>query len=227
MNSNPELKNDWLANKLGGTPARVPYEFSERANLVQSQWMVGYDEQEIAVFFQVTEFEVQQDLKYVHMNMTPRQVIAMNADRDRIRIYRKNSSHYSRLLEESLTRTADSWIASGISPVGAMKEYRQAVGMEEKPGGIAISLVKNTANINSPSGGVHPANLGGHGNPRSFEDLLRAIIKADPSCGLQPVIDVDAQDALPIAAESEESNEGVSKNSDETSDDSERDAQYE
>lgn len=198
MNPNPEYKTDWLAAKIGRPAAAAPdYENYERATRVLAQWMVGYDESEIASFFRITEIDVAADLQYLHEKMAPRQVIAMNNDRDRIRIHRKQSKDYSRLLDESLKTSAAEYLAVGMSPVPAMKEYRQAVGMEEKPGGVAISVTKQTATFINNPGQVHPANLGGSGRVRSFEDLVRMIIASDPSCGLQPVIETDAHEALP------------------------------
>jgi hypothetical protein len=206
MNPNPEKRNDWLSAKIGAPIRQADYEFADRAIQVHSHWVVGYDEPEIAAFFHLTELEVAQDLQWVRSRMTPRQINVMDNDRDRIKLHRVHSREYSRLLEESLKTTAKEYIAAGMSPVGPMKEYRQAVGMEEKPGGLAISFnnTKNTANIIAPSSGVSPANLGGGGKIRSFEDLVRSIIAADPSCGLQPVIDTEAHEALPLQSDTDD-----------------------
>lgn len=192
----PEKKNDWLATKVPGTTAVAPYEFQNRAMRVNAQWCVGYDEEEIAAFFKITEIDVKADLQYVHGNMTSRQMIAMRNDRMRIKIQREETADYHHILKESLTINAKDYLAAGMSPVPAMKEFREAVSMTEKPGGLAISFTKNTANFGVPGAGIHPANISGRNGIRSYEDLVRMIIQEDPSCGLQP-IDVDTQEAVP------------------------------
>jgi hypothetical protein len=195
MNPNPETRNDWLATKIGGG---VPeYENLDRATKVLSHWMVGYDELEIAAFFEISEIDVKRDLEFMRSRMTARQIIAMDNDRHRILIHRQQSRNYSNLLEQSLTKPASYWIENGLSPVPALKEYRQAVGLEEKPGGVAISVTKQSATFYGNAPGQIPAANLGTGKPKSFEDLLRMIIAADPSCGLQPVIDTDAHELPP------------------------------
>jgi hypothetical protein len=190
----PEKKNDWLATKFRGSTAVSEYDNHDRAMRAHAQWCVGYEEDEIAAFFGVSEIEVKRDLQYVHENMTARQVISMNNDRDRIRLQRQDSKEYRRILNEALTMNAKDYIIAGMSPVPPMREYREAVSMTEKPGGLAISFTKNTANIGMPQG-IHPANIAGRNGIRSYEDLVRMVIQEDPSCGLQPV-EVEAVEAV-------------------------------
>lgn len=203
-NPNPEKRNDWLAHKIKSqAPAQYDYPFAERAEEVHSHWMVGYDELEIAAFMGLSEIDVAQDLQYMQKRMTPRQVLAQCNDRERIKLYRTRSKAYNRLLGESLEKTADEYLAAGFTPVPVLKEYRQAINMEEKPGGLNIAITKNTANFVNPNGNVHPANLG-NGGIRSYEDLVRMIIKSDPTCALQPVIDADVQEVQPPDDDSED-----------------------
>jgi hypothetical protein len=195
-----EKKNDWLALKIPGTTSVAPYEFEDRAYQVNNQWSVGYDIDEIAAFFKITEIEAKVDLQWVHGRMSPRQVISLQNDRDRIKLQKRNTNHYGRILEESLVITAKDYIAKGMSPVPAMKEYREAVSMTEKPGGIAISFTKNTQNNMVPGGGVHSANISGRNGIKSYEDLVRLVIESDPTCGLQPIIeDDDDQGVAPVS----------------------------
>lgn len=207
MNPNPEKKNDWLANKIPDAPGKTgEYENDSRSNEVLSQWMVGYEDYEIAAFFGITQIEVGQDLQRRFGKMTARQLIAIQNDRERIRLYRTQSKNYSSMLEDGLKKTINDWFDAGLNPVPILKEYRQAVGMEEKPGGVAISVTKQSATFINGSG-VNPANLGGNGNVKSFEDLLRMIIKADPACALEPVTDIEAQELPPAQEEPGEDDE--------------------
>lgn len=192
----PEKRSDWLSLRVPGAPAIADYEFAERAAEAHALYCNGYEIEEIAAIYEVSEADIQKDLAHIHKNLTSRQTISMNNDRQRIMIQKTNFKKYKRILDESLTITAQNYLAAGLSPVPAMKEFREAVSMTEKPGGLSISFTKNTANIGMPNpvGGIHPANLGGRRSGiRSYEDLVRMIIQEDPSCGLQP-IDADAQD---------------------------------
>ena len=195
MNPNPEKRNDWLAQRVpGAVPANPDYPEIERANKCLSYWMAGYDELEISTLLELGEIEVARDLAYLKTQMSTRQLIAISNDRQRILIQKKEADNYSSILNGALTKSVDHWLAAGLSPVPAMKEYRQAVGLEEKPGGVAINLTKQSATFFNAPGQTPVQNLGGHGKVTCFEDLVRMIIKHDPSCGLQPAIDIDAQD---------------------------------
>jgi hypothetical protein len=207
MNPNPEKKNDWLANKIPDAPAvKNEYQNESRSNEILSQWMVGYEDHEIAAFFSITQIEVAQDLQHRFGKMNARQLIAIQNDRERIRLYRTQSKNYSTMLEDGLKKKITEWFDAGLSPVPILKEYRQAVGMEEKPGGVAISVTKQSATFIN-RGGVNSANLGGNGDVKSFEDLLRMIIKADPTCALQPVTDIEAQELPPAQDDPDEEEE--------------------
>lgn len=191
-----EKRNDWLALRVPGTTAVAEYEHADRANQAHNQYCVGYDIDEIAAFFGVSELDIQRDLQHVRSNLSPRQVIAINNDRARIKLQREDTDRYGKIMSESLGISAMKYIEKGMSPAGPMKEFREAVGMTEKPGGLAINFTRNTANILNPGGGVHPANVSGRGGIKSYEDLVRMVIEQDPTCGLQP-IDTDAHDATP------------------------------
>jgi hypothetical protein len=196
MSLNPENRNDWLAKQIPGTDLDQPeYPEIDRANKCLSYWMAGYDELEISALLDLSEIDVTRDLAYLRTKMNPRQQIAMNNDRQRILIQKQEAANYSAMLKGGLTKGVDAWLAAGLSPVPVMKEYRQAVGLEEKPGGVNISVTKQSATfMGNPPGHIPSANFGGGGKVKSFEDLVRMIIDADPSCGLQPIVDVDAQE---------------------------------
>lgn len=191
----PEKRNDWLALKVPGTTAVAEYEFAARAAEVYALYAVGYELDEIAAHLKISEYDAESDLMYIRKNLTSRQVISMSNDRERIILQKKNAQRYRRIMEEGLDMSAKDYAAAGLSPVGIMKEYREAVSMTEKPGGLSLSFTKNTQNIVSGNG-VHPVNISGRNGIKSYEDLVRMIIEQDPSCALQPVDD-DVQDNIP------------------------------
>jgi hypothetical protein len=180
MSLQNDRKNDWLVPTIN--PGLVEYENKDRAKVVHAQWMVGFAECEIAAFFGITEADVRVDLQWIQGQMSPRQLSAQSNDRTRLQIQREQSAEYNRLLKESLTVGAKEWLLNGLSPAGILKEYREAVGLTEKPGGIAISFTKNTANFGG--GGTNAA-----GGIRSAEDMIRRVIELDPECGLTPIDD--------------------------------------
>lgn len=178
-------------------PATDPYEFHDRAVQVHSHWLAGYAECEIAAYFKITEADVNLDLQHIRHALTSRQLLATNNDRARLVLQREEQKNYNRLMKESLTIGASDYIKAGMSPAGVMREFREAVGMTEKPGGVSISFNKNTGFIVGP-----PGNGGNSTQIRSQEDMIRAIIAADPSLGLAPV-EVDAHEVIDLP-ESEE-----------------------
>lgn len=188
-------QNDWVMTKTD----QNDYPHHDRALKVHNHWAVGYAECEIAAFFKITEAEVILDLQYVHGSMNARQMLAIRNDRARIISQRQNSDKYNRLLGESLTMTAQDWLLKGISPAGLLKEYREGVGQTEKPGGLSITFQKNTGILvgNNPNGSPL-------GAIRSPEDLIRAVISADPKCALAPVVDTEAEEVLPEVAEEQD-----------------------
>jgi hypothetical protein len=172
------------------------YPYHKRAEETYSQYLSGFSEQEIGLFFGIDPAEVLKDIQHVQQVLPARTVLAHVNDRNRLMIQKLEGEKYRRQLSEALSIPPQDYLKAGISPVAPMKEYREAVSMTEKPGALSVSFTKNTANIgigNTP-GGIPAANFGGNGRIRSFEDLVRMIIQQDPSCGLSPPTDIEAKE---------------------------------
>ncbi len=140
------------------------YPHHKRACRVYSQWTAGYNEEEIGRFFGITPEDVEQDVQHIAGILPTRVVIAHNNDRGRILIQRAEAEKYRRLLREALATSVSEYLASGVAPTGPLKEYREAVGMTEKPGGISLTLTQNTA-VQKNSAGI-----------TSAEDLFRRVL---------------------------------------------------
>lgn len=181
--------HSWSITKTGPQPLlhrdRTTYEFHERSQQVYSQWMSGIAEEEIASFFRIELADVLRDVQHVQQTLPVRTVISHLHDRNRVLILRAEGQKYQDLLRQSLETPAAEYLRNGVSPTGVLKEFREATGMVEKPGSL-ISVTRNTAVIGSGTGAC------GTGI-RSYEDLLRSILAADPSLGLTP-IDVIAEE---------------------------------
>src|SRR5512135_3638374 len=134
----------WAITKAGPEPLlhrdRTEYEHHARAQKTYSQWSSGYSEEEIARFFGIELEEVLRDIQHIHQVLPTRTVIAHLNDRNRLLIQRAEGERYRRMLSESLQTPVANYLEAGVSPVGAMKEFREAVGMVERPGGISVSL---------------------------------------------------------------------------------------
>jgi len=196
-------KNDWLATKINTGTAVADYEFIDRAYKCHSHWMVGFEPDEIAAYFDITEDEVKRDLQHVQANMTPAAVTKMFNDRQRIRIQRDQSYNYEKLLKDSLNKGPDDYIDKGMNPSGILREYREATGLTERGAGINIAFNKNTQ-INNP--GAPPGRIDNTSGVKSMEDVVRLVIEQDPSCGLEPVAE-DIEDQMIIEAQAAEADE--------------------
>lgn len=192
----------------------LEYPHHKRAEETYSQYLSGYSEQEIGAFFGIDPAEVLKDIQHVQQVLPARTVLAHINDRNRLLILKLEGEKYRRQLSESLSISPQDYLRAGVSPVGPMKEFREAVSMTEKPGALSINFTKNTANFGGGnSGGIPGANFGGR-KIRCYEDLVRMIIETDPSCGLQPVsADIEAEEvalpteSLPAGDEEAESGE--------------------
>ena len=188
----------------------APYDNAKRAARVYSHWLTGFTEPEIAYFFSISEMEVKRDLQHIISGMSPRAVIAHNNDRARILIQREQSDQYRKMLKDALQKPVDDWLDAGISPVGVMREYRESVSMQDKPGGFNVNLTKNTANLYGAGGGSGTV-------IRGVEDIIRGILQAQPerqiaAVDIQPeqlsamndASDADAEDGDPLPEEQTE-----------------------
>jgi hypothetical protein len=147
----------------------LEYPNHKRAGKVYSSWMSGYTPEEIAEFEMITVKDVAADLRYITLSLPHRTVIAHNNDRSRILIQRQQSEDFQALLKRALTITADDYLAKGISPASTLREYREAVGMTEKPG--AFVTFNTQQNFIGAQGNISP------GTPRCAEDVIRRVLK--------------------------------------------------
>jgi hypothetical protein len=213
-------RHPWGFKKEGQKPLLnrngSEYPYHKRAEETYSQWLSGFSEQEIGLFFGIDPAEVLKDIQHVQQVLPARTVLAHVNDRNRLLIQKLEGEKYRRQLSEALSISPQDYLKAGVSPVGPMREYRQAVGMEERPAAANVSVTRQSATFinNSPSG-IPAANFGG--KVRCFEDLLRMIIKADPSCNLSPCTDIEAQEITaptetqPIDSGGEDPSEGESE----------------
>ena len=134
--------------------------------------MSGFGEHEIARFFEIEVEEVLRDVQHVHQILSVRTVIAHLNDRNRILIQRAEGERYRQLLSESLSTPVEGYLQAGVSPVGALKEYREAVGMVEKPGTFSISVAQSVTIAD--------------GRPTSAEDVIRKIIAMEAEKKTKP-----------------------------------------
>jgi len=163
----------WAITKAGPEPLlhrdRTEYEHHARAQKTYSQWMSGFSGQDIATFFQIEVIDVLRDVQHVHQILPVGTVTAHLNDRNRILIQRAEGEKYRQLLSEALSTSVNSYLEAGVSPVGPMKEFREAVGMVERPGAISLSL-NQTVSV-------------AEGRVTSFEDMLRRVIAREQGEG--------------------------------------------
>jgi len=145
---------------------RTEYPDHKRAEQTYSQWLCGYAESEIADFFGIDVEDVLRDVQHVHQVLPVRTVIAQLNDRNRLLIQRAEAAKYRKLLADSLETPVKAFLEAGVSPVGPLREYREAVGQIAK----AEPLVAIQQNFNASSSGVG-------GGIRSAEDLIRAVLR--------------------------------------------------
>lgn len=143
----------------------LAYPNHDRANDLYGFFMTGYTEDEIALFMGMDVSEVQKDLMYVNTKLSVRQIIQHNNDRSRILLQRENSLNFQNLMKDSLSTSAETLIAAGLSPASILKEYREATGMVQK----AEPLLQINTQINNQptasSGGI-----------QSTEDVIRRVL---------------------------------------------------
>lgn len=169
---------------------QLDYPDYKRAHDNYSTWMCGYTPEEIAEFEGMDVKEVLKDLRYVEKTLSPRASIAHGNDRLRLIQQRAEAASFSRLMKESLAVTAKEYIAQGLSPVAALKEFREAVGMTEKPGTF-VTFAQQTNNFGPGPG---PNKSKGDGI-KSSEDLCRMVLKqiADQELASRPTVDTTAE----------------------------------
>jgi hypothetical protein len=171
----------WGVKKLDNRPVRVLMGDCEDPKLAAkcyNMFVGGYSEEEVAVYFEVPVNIVERAIQHTRSCLSGRTIIAHNNDRLRILVQRSESEKYRKLLGDALSINAEDFLKAGIAPAGTLKEFREAVGMTEKPGGIGISLTQNTM--------IARKTVWNGMQIRSPEDLVRAVIASDPECALTP-----------------------------------------
>ena len=201
---------EWAMTKTDVPPlikrgAKGDYPEHDRAVKVYNHWISGSLPEEIVTFLNkigiecdVTDIEC--DLQHVKSLHPTKVLIAHENDRNRLLLQRTEGEQYRRLISEALQLKATQYLAAGISPTGPLKEYREAVGMTEKPGGINLAINQQSLNI---GGGEARQQTG----IRSSEDLLRSVMdKMDASQQNQLPSTTEVIDAevLPEEAPSDE-----------------------
>ena len=156
----------WGIKKLDNRPVRVlmkdcsdPKLFAKCYNM----FIGGYTEQEVATHMGVTENEVERAIQHTRSCLSSRTIIGHNNDRHRILVQRTQSEKYRRLLDESLSTPIETYLSAGIGPAGVLREYRDAVGMTEKPGAMSVQMNQQI-------------NMVGNSTITSSEDLLRHVM---------------------------------------------------
>ena len=158
------------------------YEHHERAEKLYTQFISGYTEQELAKFHGLKVNEVERDILHIRSFLAPRVIIAQENDRNKILLQRSEGEKYRTLLGDALSKDTDEYLAARVSPVGPLREYREAVGMTEKPGGISVNVAQNTVNVSNPSG------VG------SSEDILRRVLSRMSENQEQRIIEAEIED---------------------------------
>lgn len=136
---NPAIRHLWNLENTG-------YAFHKRACQSYSQWLVNYDEPQIAAFFKVSVEEIKADLAYIHA-LLPEEAIALHIrERDEIRASRERSKRVHEELAADLSLPAKTLIERGKNPADVMRRYREAVEYEVPPDLIS-DLRKQDSNI--------------------------------------------------------------------------------
>lgn len=174
-------------------PKTLGYEHHKRACMVYSHWRSGYTEEEISDFMELDIDEIRKDLQHINVTLPVRRIIQDNNDRSRIMLQRQEQINYNKLLGEALQTDSAAYLQAGISPAGILKEFREAVGLTQKPQPlIQVNTQQNYLGEETHTGaGV-----------RSAEDAIRKVLAEMERDESQEVIDVE-----PEESESEEEKE--------------------
>jgi hypothetical protein len=158
-------KDSWLVKKEGPEPLLAKktkaYPHWERANVSYSHWISGKTEAEIVKFTGVSLIEVQKDIAHIESVLPSKTLIANNNTRQRILLQRTEAENYHNKLKDALTTDVAAYLKAGLNPTTPLKEYREAVGMTEKPGGLNIQVNQQT----NVTGGVNRT-----------EDIIRSVM---------------------------------------------------
>jgi hypothetical protein len=178
-------KDNWLVKKEGPEPLLAKktkaYPEWERANVSYSHWLSGRTAEEIEKFTGVALVEVEKDIAHIESVLPSKTLIANNNTRQRILLQRTQAKAYADKLQDALTTDVAAYLKAGLNPTTPLKEYREAVGMTEKPGALNIQVNQQT-NVTT-------------GVSRT-EDIIRSVMnKMHQKEDEPPIIDVEAEEA--------------------------------
>jgi hypothetical protein len=169
---------EWAVTKSGPPPeikqiGKDDYAQHGRASTVYTHFISGFAEEEIVKFLNAQGIEcsleeIEMDIQHIQSLLPTRTLISHENDRNRILIQRTEGKKYRQLLNTALSLEAKDYLAVGLSPHSVMKEYREATGMQEKPGGINVHVDQRSLSI---GGGATPPS-----GVNSSEDLLRRVM---------------------------------------------------
>lgn len=159
-------KKDWLVRKEGPEPLLLKktkaYPEWERANVSYSHWLSGKTVDEIVKFTGVALDEVEKDVAHIESVLPSKTLISNNNTRQRILLQREQALQYQIKLKDALSVPVADYLRAGLNPTTPLKEYREAVGMTEKPGGLNIQVNQSNTSV---AGGVSRT-----------EDVIRSVM---------------------------------------------------
>ena len=167
---------------------KTDYPNHERASKAYTIYISGYTQEEIAKFLGCSLEDVEADITHMHSVVNTPTIIRHENDRNRILIQRTEGERYRKMLAQTLSIPAEQYLAAGITPVGPMKEFREAVGMVVKPDAVGVHVSQTQVNVS-----------GGGSTISSSEDLLRSVmakLKTNYDSSQEP-IDVEVVDPAP------------------------------
>jgi hypothetical protein len=120
---NPAIRHLWNLENTG-------YAFHKRACQAYSQWLVNYDEPQIAVFFKVAVTETKADLAYIRA-LLPEEAITLHIrERNEIRASRERSKRVHDEIAADLSFPAKTLLERGQDPADVLRRYREATEYE-------------------------------------------------------------------------------------------------
>jgi hypothetical protein len=178
-------KDNWMVKKTGPEPLLTKrdkaYPEWKRANDTYSFWLSGKTIDEIVKFTGIDKFEAEKDIAHIESVLPSKTLISNNNTRNRLIIQREQSLEYQKKLQDALSTPVSAYLKAGLNPTTPLKEFREAIGMTEKPGGLNIQV--NQSNTNT-----------GAGVGRT-EDIIRSVMnKINKKEEESQIIDVEPEE---------------------------------
>lgn len=181
------MSDQWIIKKTGPQPLlaakKKAYPEWDRANVSYSHWLSGKTMDEIVRFTGVPMIEIEKDIAHVESILPSKTLISNNNTRQRILIQRELDKKYQAKLQDALEVPVADYLRAGLNPTTPLKEYREAVGMTEKPGGFNIQVNQSNTTV---GGGVSRT-----------EDVIREVmskINKNSSEQSENVIDAEVEE---------------------------------